>query len=114
MAHCPITSLRDLAECLDPVRGWPAVREPRPGVFYVKRTAFMHFHCGPDGARWADVRDGATWREGIGIGAQPSAGERRRFLQIVRGCYRATARSLGVRGARADAGARVASDGRTP
>jgi hypothetical protein len=114
MAHCPITSLRDLAGCLDQVRGWPDVREPRPGVFYVKRTAFLHFHVGADGARWADVRDGATWREGIAIGARPGAAERRRFLRIIHRCYRTTVRSLGVRGTRVQPAARVASGGRTP
>ncbi len=97
MAHCPADRLCDLAPLLDEIRAWPAVDERKPGVFYVKRTPFLHFHLSADGERWADARTGETaWREGIGIPVGATATTRRRFLRDVRRCYRATARALGV------------------
>jgi hypothetical protein len=96
MAHCPADALRDLEGCLDEIRAWPAVREPRPGVLYVKRTPFLHFHVNAAGERWADARNGAEWLEHIAIPIGAPAASRRRFVGAVRRCYRATARLTGV------------------
>jgi hypothetical protein len=96
MAHCAAAALADLEECLDEIRAWPAVREPKPTIFYVKRTPFLHFHVNAAGERWADARAGTTWREHIAIPAGATAAARRRFLREVRRCYRATARLAGV------------------
>jgi hypothetical protein len=96
MGHCAVDALADLEPCLDEIRAWPAVREPTPGVLYVKRTPFLHFHTNADGERWADARDGREWREHIAIPPGASAAARRRFVRDVRRCYRATARLAGV------------------
>lgn len=96
MGHAAVDALADLEECFAEIRTWPAVREPKPAVFYVKRTPFLHFHVDAAGERWADARDGATWREHIAIPAGAPAASRRRFLRDVRRCYRATARIAGV------------------
>jgi hypothetical protein len=95
MGHCAFERLGDIRDCLDEIRTWPAVREPKPGVFYVKRTPFLHFHMS-DAERWADARDGASWRQHIAIPLDASAAARRRFLREVRRCYRTTARAIGI------------------
>lgn len=102
MAHCPFEELADLRDCLDEIRGWPDVREPRPGIFYLKRTPFLHFHVDPTGRRWADVRNGTTWGAELDVPFAASVAARRRFLAEVRRRYEATrveSRS-GRRGAR--------------
>jgi len=81
MAHCPYDQLRDLEDVFAVIRGWPGLNEPKPGIFYVGRTAFLHFHV-KDERRWADVRDGADFAS---IDIPPTAGapQRRRFLERV-------------------------------
>ena len=96
MGHCAFERLGDIRDCLDEIRTWPAVREPKPGVFYVKRTPFLHFHMSREEERWADARDGSAWRQQIAIPVDASKSARRRFLRDVRRCYRATARAVGA------------------
>ena len=91
MAHCPFERLADLEPILDEIRGWPGIREPRPGVFYVKRTPFLHFHVNAGGRRWADARLGATWGPEIDVSEPASRATGQRFLREVRRRYRATA-----------------------
>jgi hypothetical protein len=91
MAHCPFDRLADLTAVLDEIRGWPQIREPSPGVFYVKRTPFLHFHVNADGRRWADARLGASWGPEIDVPEPANATTARRFLSEVRRRYRATA-----------------------
>jgi hypothetical protein len=90
MAHCPFDQLRDLAECFDEVRSWPGISEPSPGIFYLKRAAFLHFHLDRRGRRWADVRDGADWGGELDLPLDASAAVRRRFRREVRRRYAAT------------------------
>jgi hypothetical protein len=96
MGHCAVDALDDLADGLGENRTWPAVREPKPGVLYEKRTPFLHFHMNAAGERWADARNGSDWRQHIAIPRGASAASRRRFVRGVRRCYRATARLAGV------------------
>ncbi|MBI1847696.1 MAG: hypothetical protein HYR86_12080 [Candidatus Rokubacteria bacterium] len=65
MAYCPPALLDDLAEVLAEVRAWAGVVEKKPGVFYVRRQPFLHFHLvrdtsgyrgGPRGSRGASER----------------------------------------------------------
>lgn len=44
MAHCPYEQLVDIQELLAEMREWPEIREVKPGIFYLKRKAFLHFH----------------------------------------------------------------------
>jgi hypothetical protein len=90
VAHCPFDRLADLAGILDEIRAWPAIREPSPGVFYWKRTPFLHFHVNRDGRRWADARSGTVWGPEIDIPEPASAAAQRRFLREVRRRYDAT------------------------
>jgi hypothetical protein len=96
MAHCSFDDLRDLRGLLDAVRAWPGVQEPRPGVFYVKRTPFLHFHRDGSGRRWADARDGRDWGDEIDVPREAGAAAQRRVRREIERRYRSTARELGL------------------
>lgn len=89
MAHTVYEQLADLESVLDEVRTWPDVREPRPGVFHIQRTPFLHFHI-RDGRRWADARSGRDWGPEYDVPIGLSAAERRRFLSRLRKAHAAT------------------------
>jgi len=89
MAHCPYEQLADIQAMLAEIRKWPEIREVKPGIFYLKRKPFLHFHL-KDGERWADARCGKDWGPCIRISINASAEERRRFLSAVTRCYKAS------------------------
>jgi hypothetical protein len=89
VAHCPPDLLLDLAPILDVVRGWELIKEPTPGVFYIRSTPFLHFHVKGD-SRWADVRDGAAWGDRLDIPVGSSRATQREFLAAVEARYAAT------------------------
>ena len=60
MAHRPFELLDDLGEVFAEVRTWADVIERKPGVFYVRREPFLHFHL-IDGRRRADVKGRDDW-----------------------------------------------------
>ncbi len=55
MKHAGPDALRRLALIVEGLRGLPGLREPRPGVFYRRSRAFLHFHEHGE-ALYADVR----------------------------------------------------------
>ena len=61
MAHWPAKLLDDLTDLLDEVRSWTGVTEKKPGIFYVRREPFLHFHLVKGGRRRADVKGRAGW-----------------------------------------------------
>jgi hypothetical protein len=50
-----------LNDLLESLRTRTAVVERRPGIFYLKGRAFLHFHEDPSGL-FADLRHGSDWR----------------------------------------------------
>jgi hypothetical protein len=90
MAHCPFEKLGDLRAVLDEIRTWPGIEEPKPGIFYLKRVAFLHFHLDTDGHRSADVREGAVWGEPLDVPLPASATAQRRLLAEARRRHAAT------------------------
>jgi hypothetical protein len=91
--------LSDLADVLDAVRLWPHVSERSPGVFWIRRTPFLHFHVKGDDRR-AHAKRGTTWAAEMpvpfGIGRRAKAaflGELRdRYAACVRTASSATTR----------------------
>ena len=61
------------------LRQLESIRERKPGVFYQKSSAFIHFHEDPAGI-FADVRKDGEWLR-LPVNTSP---ERRRFVQLVR------------------------------
>ena len=57
MKHAGPATLEALAPLLDALRHLDALKEKRPGVFYLRSRAFLHFHEDPAGL-FADVRLG--------------------------------------------------------
>src|SRR5262245_13024828 len=96
MAHCPFEKLADLSDCFAELRSWPHVNQPRPGIFYLKRTPFLHFHIDKQGRRWADVRDGDGWGPEVDLPIGANSAQRKRFLSAVRRCYTATAKHMSL------------------
>lgn len=66
MAHAAYADLHDLKALLDKIRSLPEIKEPRPGIFYLKRTPFLHFHTRA-GQRWADAKAGSQWGPEISL-----------------------------------------------
>jgi hypothetical protein len=54
MKHAGTDAIAQLEPLLDQIRGYSELNEKRPGVFYLKSRAFLHFHEDPKGL-FADV-----------------------------------------------------------
>jgi hypothetical protein len=61
MRHAGVTALEALSDLLRSLRNRTALCERRPGIFYVKGKAFLHFHEDPGGL-FADLRLGGDWQ----------------------------------------------------
>jgi hypothetical protein len=92
VAHCPAELLDDLREVLDDVRGWAGVVERQPGVFYLRRQPFLHFHLLAGSRRCADVKVRADWIR-LDLPRPASAARRRAFLGALQRHYRAAVTS---------------------
>lgn len=55
MKHASEATLKELTPLLERIRSMDGLVEKRPGVFYRKSKAFMHFHEDPEGL-FVDVR----------------------------------------------------------
>ena len=73
MKHAGSEALSALGGLLDEIRSREGLVERRPGVFYCKGRAFLHFHEDPSGLH-ADMRLGAAWeRVRVQTGAERQA-----------------------------------------
>jgi hypothetical protein len=71
MKHAGSESLGLVADLLAAIRSRNVLTEKKPGIFYRKGQAFLHFHEDKAGM-FMDVRDGADWLRlaATGPGAQ--------------------------------------------
>jgi len=58
--HAGPAALAELGDLIEAVRAY-GLNEPRPGIFYRKGRAWLHFHEDPAGL-FADLRAGADWQ----------------------------------------------------
>lgn len=73
MKHATAAGLAGIEGLLGQVRQIPGLVEKRPGVFYRKSRAFLHFHEDPAGL-FADYRPGEEWiRLPVGTAAEQAA-----------------------------------------
>jgi hypothetical protein len=86
MAHCPPELLDDLTAVLAAVRTWTGVVEKKPGIFYLRREPFLHFHLVDGGRRRADVKGRAGWVS-VDLPRPTSTTRRRTFLREVQARY---------------------------
>ena len=86
MAYCPPRLLDDLGDLLAEVRTWAGIIEKTPGVCYVHRQPFLHFHLVEGGRRRADVKGGTKWVQ-LDLPRPVSATRRRAFMSELRMRY---------------------------
>ncbi len=60
MKHAGEAALETIEPMLVELRQLEGIRERKPGVFYRKSSAFVHFHEDPDGI-FVDVRRDREW-----------------------------------------------------
>jgi hypothetical protein len=87
MAHCPVERLDDLGDVLAEVRSWAGVNEDTPGVFYVRREPFLHFHLFKDGRRRGDIKGSRGWVS-LDLPRPISATRRQMLRRALRAHYR--------------------------
>ena len=90
MAHAGSEHLRGITDVLAAIRGFPDIREKRPGIFYVRRVPFLHFHVRGDD-RWADAKIGTAWGPKIPLPFDAGARAKAAFVREVRARYAACA-----------------------
>ena len=78
MKHAGPAALDTLAVLIASIRARGELKEPRPGVFYRKGKAFLHFHEDAAGL-FADLRVSTEW-ERFRVSEQT---ERTKFLAIL-------------------------------
>ena len=61
MKHATAETLAQISSLLGRLRRLPNIVERRPGVFYVRGKAFLHFHEDPAGI-FADIKVGDDWK----------------------------------------------------
>ncbi|MCU7370801.1 hypothetical protein PEC18_07895 [Paucibacter sp. O1-1] len=79
MKHAGAATLGLLETLLTKLRGLPALKEKKPGIFYVKSKPYLHFHEDPAGI-FADVRLGGEEFERFPVNTER---EQQSLLQLV-------------------------------
>jgi hypothetical protein len=79
MKHASEAALGAIQPMLTEIRQLERLREPKPGVFYQKSSAFIHFHEDPAGL-FADVRRDREWLR-LPVN---TVSERRQLVRLVR------------------------------
>jgi hypothetical protein len=85
--RCPPELLRDVADVIAEVRGWPGIIEKKPAVLYLRRQPFLHFHLVEGARRRADIKAPEGWIQ-IDLSQPLSATRRRSLLRELRQRYR--------------------------
>jgi hypothetical protein len=99
VGHARSEELRDLEDVLGELRALPGVSERAPGVFYLRRIPFLHFHT-KAGKRWADAKIGSGWGPEMPLPFGAAKRLRASFLTEVRARYRRCANSAAPGGRR--------------
>jgi hypothetical protein len=79
MKHAAEAALGAIEPMLIELRRLDGIRERKPGIFYVKSSAFIHFHEDPAGI-FADVRRDREW---LRLRVNTSS-ERRQLVRLAR------------------------------
>ncbi|MCW7541285.1 hypothetical protein OOT46_26090 [Aquabacterium sp. A7-Y] len=80
MKHAGPSAIAQLSSLLERLRQLPGLVERKPGIFYRRSGAFLHFHEDPSGL-FADVKlDGASFQR-CGVSSEE---QQERLLRMVR------------------------------
>jgi hypothetical protein len=77
------SDLRDVHDVLARIRALPGVTERAPGVFWLHRTPFMHFHTARPPRR-VHVKNGRDWGAEIILPVGATRSQRAAFVREVR------------------------------
>ncbi|XHS79761.1 hypothetical protein ACFJGW_07215 [Burkholderiaceae bacterium UC74_6] len=66
MKHAGAAALAELNSLLDEIRRLPGLQERKPGIFYRRGQAFLHFHEDPAGL-FADAKLAGTKFERLSV-----------------------------------------------
>ena len=88
--------LNDLGEALAAIRALPGVIERLPGVFYLHRIPFMHFHTKRPPRR-VHAKNGPDWGAEIVLPIGASRAARAAFVTEIRARYQACVASRATR-----------------
>lgn len=61
MKHASSSTLQTITSLLEKIRELPTLKEKKMGTFYLKSSAFLHFHEDPSGL-YADYKVNKEWR----------------------------------------------------
>ena len=91
MAHCPYDKIKNLEPAFAQIRKLEKIKEPKPGIFYLKSQGFLHFHIKADATGetriWAHVRDGQNWSADLTVPAKPTAKFLKDFFKQIHAAY---------------------------
>jgi hypothetical protein len=88
MPRAHLTDLRDLRDALARIRALPGLIERGPGVFWLGRTPFMHFHT-RRAPRRVHAKNGRTWGAEIVLPVGVGRAAREAFVREIRARYAA-------------------------
>ena len=88
--------LSDLGDALARIRALPGLTERAPGVFYLRRAPFMHFHTARPPRR-VHAKNGPDWGVEIVLPIGASRAARAAFVKEIRARYRACLASRATR-----------------
>lgn len=86
MGRCKYEKLKAIEPALDEIRKLKDIKEPKPGIFYLKSQGFLHFHE-KDELIWADVRDGKSWGTPIELPKKVTKGFLSSFVREIHSRY---------------------------
>ena len=89
------SDLSDLRDALARIRALPGLTERAPGVFWLHRTPFMHFHTARPPRR-VHAKDGHDWGAEIVLPVGATRSQRAAFVREIRARYAACVASRGV------------------
>jgi len=86
VGRCKYEQLKEIEPALDKIRKFKDLKEPKPGIFYLKSQGFLHFHE-KDEKIWVDVRDGKDWGTPIDVPVKITKGFLSKFVSEIRDRY---------------------------
>lgn len=86
MGRCKYEKLTALEPAFATIRKLKDLKEPKPGIFYLKSQGFLHFHE-KDEKIWADVKDGKDWGAPVDIPAKVTNAFLNNFIKVVNQRY---------------------------
>jgi hypothetical protein len=88
MPRARAADLSDLSDALARIRALPGLAERAPGVFWLRRVPFMHFHT-KKAPRRVHAKNGKTWGAEIILPVGAGRAARAAFVREIRARYEA-------------------------